>query len=166
MTCQINLNEYLQYDKRTGRLYWLINRGRLAKAGDEAGAKHHSGYIQVKVKGRMYQAHRIIWDMLHPEDPICDGEEIDHIDHIRTNNRPENLRKVIRLDNMRNKSGYRNNTSGVTGVYWHSVWGRWHAKIRIGGVDTFLGYFDSKDEAIAARKTAEQKYGFHENHGN
>lgn len=137
----------------------------MAKAGDEAGTKHHSGYIQVKLKGNMYQAHRIIWDLTHPEDPVEDSEEIDHVDHVRCNNKLHNLRKVSRFDNLRNKSEYCNNTSGVTGVYWHSVWSTRQAKIRINGVDTFLGNFQDKDEAIAARKAAEEKYGFHENHG-
>lgn len=164
-TCQINWSAYFRYEPETGKLYWVVNRSRLAKAGSEAGTNHHSGYIQIKIKGRMYQAHRIIWDILHPDNPLSDTEEIDHIDHIRSNNRPGNLRKVIRFDNMRNKSEYRNNTSGATGVYWHSVWRRWQAKIRIDGVDTFLGNFDDKHAAIAARKAAEIKYGFHKNHG-
>ena len=36
---------------------------------------------------------------------------------------------------------------------------------KIPGKQIHLGYFDDKKDAIAARKAAEVKYGFHKNHG-
>jgi|GEM_PF-4023885 len=48
------------------------------------------------------------------------------------------------------------NTSGVTGVYRRGK--KWQAAITVKGKQISLGYFETKDEAIAARKAAEHKY--------
>lgn len=163
-TCRINWDEYFRYEPETGKLFWKIRPSRAIQAGTEI-SYISDGYLRVGFKGRGYFVHRIIWAILHPEDEILDGEEIDHIDHDRVNNRPENLRKVRQIDNSRNKSKDHRNTSGVTGVGWHSYHKKWQAKISVGGVRVYLGLFGSKDAAIAARKAAEVKYGFHKNHG-
>lgn len=43
--------------------------------------------------------------------------------------------------------------------------GRYSATITVDKKANWLGTFDTVDEAVIARKVAEQKYGFHENHG-
>lgn len=163
-TCPINWNEYFRYESGTGKLFWRVRPSRAVKTNTEVGYMN-DGYLKVRLKGRGYFAHRIIWAILHPEDPVAEGEEIDHIDHNRTNNRPENLRKVRGIDNRRNKSKDTRNTSGVTGVGWHSYHKKWQAKISIDGVRIYLGLFRNIGDAIAARKAAEVKYCFHKNHG-
>lgn len=163
-TCPINWSEYFRYEPETGKLYWRISPSRSVKSGGEAG-RISDGYIRLRFKGREYFAHRVIWAILHPEDHISDGEEIDHIDHNRTNNRPENLRKVSGIDNRRNKTKDHRNTSGITGVGWHAYHKKWQAKISVDGVRVYLGLFLNLEDAVAARKAAEIKYGFHENHG-
>src|SRR6185436_18171281 len=55
---------------------------------------------------------------------------------------------------------YRNNTSGYRGVGWHSVWRKWFAHIRVDKREFFLGYFTTKNEAIAARRRAAKRYGY------
>ena len=42
---------------------------------------------------------------------------------------------------------------------------KWYARITVDGKNIHLGTFDTEDEAIQARKLAEKKYRFHENHG-
>src|SRR5699024_2308960 len=96
---------------------------------------------------------------------IPNGMEVDHINHIRNDNRIENLRLVSRGDNMLNKSMYSNNKSGVTGVSWKSRNKTWVAQIQIGGKKKFLYEGRSLADAISARKLAESTNGFHENHG-
>lgn len=59
----------------------------------------------------------------------------------------------------------KNNTSGVTGVYWSSRHRKWNPKIQVDYVMIDLSYFDCITDAAAARKRAEIKYGFHKNHG-
>jgi hypothetical protein len=64
---------------------------------------------------------------------------------------------------------YKNNKSGFTGVVWNKAMGQWKAYIQICGENIYLGGFGSgltgKMLALAARKNAEEKYGFHPNHG-
>ena len=97
---------------------------------------------------------------------IPNGMQIDHINHIRNDNRLMNLRLVSAKVNSRNMSKKTCNTSGLTGVYYASRYvNPWRALIRVDGKRVTLGSFATKEEAKLARKNAEIKYGFHPNHG-
>lgn len=148
---------------KNGLLYWNVNPSSKVYAGDLAGTIGSEGYIKVMYKKKSYPAHVIVW-MMH-NGPIPIGMEVDHINHIRTDNRIENLRLVSRGDNMLNKSMYSNNKSGVTGVSWRSRNKTWVAQIQIGGKKKFLYEGKSRSDAISARKLAESTNGFHKNHG-
>lgn len=50
-------------------------------------------------------------------------------------------------------------------MYYFKDYGKWRAQIVVSGILIFLGYFERKQDAITARKEAEVKYNFHENHG-
>ena len=58
-----------------------------------------------------------------------------------------------------------NTDSSLVGVVWNISTGKWRAQIVFDGKRKHLGYFTEKTDAIAARKAAEVKYGFHANHG-
>ncbi|AUE23479.1 HNH endonuclease [Escherichia phage vB_EcoS_HSE2] len=161
----IKWGDYFRYDTNTGKLYWRVTNSNRAPAGSEVAAVRNWGYVCVRLHGRTFQAHRIIWDMMKPENKLQPGEEIDHIDHNRENNLLSNLRKTTRKENSRNLSLARNNTSGVTGVRFDKSRGKWRAEIKVKKRVIHLGRFETIDDAIAARKAAEVKYGFHENHG-
>ena len=49
------------------------------------------------------------------------------------------------------------NTSGVKGVTWYKPFNKWCARIRCAGTDYHLGYYDLLEDAIKARKLAEEK---------
>ncbi|MNJ25413.1 AP2 domain protein [compost metagenome] len=53
---------------------------------------------------------------------------------------------------------YANNKSGIKGVRWNEQRQKWTAHIGFKGKQITLGYFINKDDAIAARKAAEEKY--------
>ena len=55
---------------------------------------------------------------------------------------------------------FSNNSSGVRGVHWNNRDQKWCAQITIKGKLINLGRFISLEQAAAARKRAEQKYGF------
>ena len=57
-----------------------------------------------------------------------------------------------------NRSLHSNNTSGVTGVYWHKQIKKWCAVIRINGKQKHLGSYDNFEDAKRARLQAEEKY--------
>ena len=50
------------------------------------------------------------------------------------------------------------NTSGVTGVMWDKSRKKWKAEITFKGTVYKLGRFENKEDAIKARKDAEEKY--------
>ena len=52
----------------------------------------------------------------------------------------------------------KNNKSGTTGVYFHKGTGKYTAVLTLQKKAINLGYFNSKEEAITARKEAEEKY--------
>lgn len=116
---------------------------------------------QVRINGKMYYVHRIIFK-------LCTGEEPDLIDHINgdsSDNRLENLRSVDNTTNSRNSKRNKNNTSGVTGVSWSKLLNKWEAYIWDNSVKINLGLFSDLNEAISVRKKAEQRLNYHENHG-
>ena len=84
--------------------------------------------------------------------------EVDHINHIRTDNRKCNLRVVDRSLNQRNLPLSKRNTSGVVGVWFNKDANKWVAEIRLNYKKISLGYFINKEDAIKARKEAEEKY--------
>ena len=51
-----------------------------------------------------------------------------------------------------------NNTSGVTGVRWDKSRQKWYAEIEFQGKKHYLGRYTNKEDAIKARKEAEEKY--------
>ena len=153
--------ELLIYNKRTGVLRWRVRVSNVV-AGAMAGCRHSGGYRRVRIDGRSYQAHRVIWLIVEGEWP---ASQIDHEDHIRDNNRWSNLSEATHLENGRNQKLNDNNASGVAGVHWAKKDSRWRAYISIKGKRIHLGSFTSKKAAIAARRKAEKKYGFHKNHG-
>lgn len=164
-TCQIDWCDIFTYNEETGRLHWRYKFCRSMNAGDVAGDVNAHGYYRVTVNGKQYLSHRIVWDMLYPENKLTKEDEIDHIDHNPLNNLRTNLRKVDRKTNGRNVSKGPLNTSGVVGVYWRKREQKWLAQIKVNQKSLHVGYFDNFDEAVIARKAAEQKHGFHENHG-
>ena len=52
----------------------------------------------------------------------------------------------------------KNNTSGVKGVSWNSDRGKWEAYISVHGKRIGLGKYNEFNEAVNARKTAENTY--------
>jgi hypothetical protein len=85
-----------------GRLIWIKRpyKCNSVTVGEPITSKESSGYLRVKLDGETYKIHRIIWMLTHGFDP---GKmQIDHINRIKTDNRPENLRLATSHQNMRN----------------------------------------------------------------
>ena len=57
-----------------------------------------------------------------------------------------------------NKSFNKNSKSKIKGVYWSERLGKWYAKIHYNRKSIHLGVFENQNDAIKARKNAEQKY--------
>ena len=150
------------FEYRDGKLVRRITRSQRNKVGDEAGTLEKSGYKRFSIDGKHYRVHRIVWLYHYGEFP--DGQ-IDHINHDRTDNRIENLEMKSNLANARNQRVRKNNTSGALGVTWFKRDKKWRAAIQVLSKNIHLGYFDTIEEAISMRLTANDHYGFHPNHG-
>lgn len=72
------LRDLLHYDKRTGELTWKVNRGRTAKAGDDAGTLRKDGVIVVTIDGKQYMANRLVWFMVTGDWPLYRLTYFDH----------------------------------------------------------------------------------------
>ena len=114
----------------------------------------------MSINGRKHYTARIIWFYAKGEWPDC----IDHINHLKTDNRLVNLRSVSQAENHRNISKLSNNTSGVAGVYWDKKARKWRAQIRVNSKQIHLGLFTHIADAITARAAAKVEYGYHQNH--
>lgn len=161
MITQEELKERYKYCSKTG-VFTRAKDIRSYKKGTIAGTKTNNGYIRIKIGGKPYMAHRLAWLYAHGEMPCG---EIDHINHNRADNSISNLRIVLHKDNMKNRRRHKDNTSGTTGVFWRKRDSRWVATIKVNNKSKHLGYHKEFSDALAARKAAEIKYGFHTNHG-
>lgn len=123
-------------------------------------ASNGKGYLRGMVNWRKMFAHRVIWAMHYGAWPVG---EIDHINGDKADNRIVNLRDVSHGENTRNAAIRRDNRTGAVGVF--KVGERYAAYIRSGKRRVDLGRHASFDEALSARRVAERKLGFHENHG-
>lgn len=167
------LRQLLSYNAFSGDLKWK-HRDRSLFPNDQAynawNARFEdrfvgsvsNGYVVFSLFKRLYKAHRVAWAIYYGEWP---SDCIDHIDGNRSNNSIANLRVVPKRDNNKNMARKRDNTSGQTGVSRTKSGMRWRARIQANGKAKTLGSFATIEEAIAARKQAEAKYGFHVNHG-
>lgn len=160
------LRQLLSYDPETGLLIWRHREGAFSGwntrfAGRRAFTYLNSrGYFQGTVGGRVYTAHRVIWTM-------CNGDlehwHIDHINGNQTDNRLVNLRLCTPEQNARNRGITRSNRSGAVGVALCN--GKFRAQIKARGKQMHLGTFDNFEAAKLARREAEARLGFFENHG-
>ncbi|MGM0969467.1 MAG: HNH endonuclease [Bacillota bacterium] len=83
----------------------------------------------------------------------------------RSEKRDQGLEKHLKEDmiNGTRKSAltsklHKNNKSGHKGVRWNSTRKKWTATIGFQGKQIFIGNYDILDDAVEARKKAEEKY--------
>ena len=157
MITQNQLIEILKYDKNTGIFTW-INNGyqNHYKAGEIAGTLNSSGYIQIKIKGKCYRAHRLAWIYVYGESP---KEQIDHINGIRNDNSINNIRECSHAENLQNqRKPQARNTSGFFGVSFDKSKVKYRAQISVNGKNINLGLFKTASSAHDVYLTAKRKY--------
>ncbi len=159
---QKDLQRLLIYDPLTGVLSARIDRHGRA-AGDILGyvSKSH-GYLETSIDGKSYLVHRLIWLYQTGYMP----EEVDHINHVKTDNSWVNLREASSLVNSKNTSLSTNSVTRVNGVSFMKSRNKYRAYIMVDRKQIHLGLFEDIKDAIAAREQADIDYGFHSNHGN
>jgi hypothetical protein len=148
------LRAWACYDPDTG----IVTRRKAGygrKSGEIMGMVVGAGYVVLSFAGVKVYAHHVAW-MLHfgeiPDQPV------DHKNGVRSDNRIENLRLVSPSQSLMNTGIKSNNTSGAKGVHFDKGRQKWMAFIGANGIRTQLGRFTSFDDAVAARKAAEETH--------
>lgn len=118
---------------------------------------HHDGYAYAKkFVGISANGHKkyknIQMSRLIANTP--DGLIADHINHDTLDNRNENLRNCTNQQNMFNMRTM--NNKQITGV--RKIHNKWYARLKHNGVEHSRGGFNTKEEAIIARKEMEGQY--------
>ena len=152
------LRELLDYDPDTGLFARRVatGKGGRFKSGLEPGCVSPQGYRVIAIDRVLYKAHRLAWLHVHGVWPT---NHIDHINGIKTDNRLVNLRDVSRSVNSQNRRDAmaNNKTSGLLGAYPARTPSRWYAVISAHRHRTYLGMFDTPEEAHAAYLNAKRR---------
>lgn len=167
--------EFLSYDPETGIMLWRERARRWFKsdaehrgwnarhAGRRAGSlKIGKGYRAVRIVGRRYPEHRLVWLM---ETGVWPANEVDHINHRRDDNRWRNLRTVTPSENRQNMGRRREGRSLPFGVDRVRATGRYRVRVTDEGVRHEIGHYDTEAEAIEVREVVQIAAGYHPNHG-
>lgn len=108
-------------------------------------------YALATIDSKNVRLHRMIMD-------CPNGMQVDHINGNTLDNRKCNLRIVTNQQNSMNSRKPSTNKSGYKGVYFNKQRRKWVANIKVDYKTIYLGRFNNIDDAIKARKEAEEKY--------
>lgn len=130
----------LTYNPTTGIVTRLSN-------GMPVGYLTPRGYLRTRFKGLLYYVHRLAWLLYHHKPP--EGF-IDHVDGVGWHNAIDNLRDLTHEVNMQNqRRPRRTNKAGLLGVST-TRYGTFQAEIRCGTHRTYLGTFNTAQDAHQA----------------
>lgn len=145
------LIEVLDYCPDTGVFRWKETTRRKI-AGSIAGTDDRDGYRTIKVDGKQYRSHRLVWFYVCG---VWPSKQIDHINRARNDNRIDNLRDVTSSENKQNRiHSYCGSKTGFLGVTDRGV--KFEAQIRVDGKDHYLGRYDTISEAHDAYLSAKK----------
>lgn len=147
---------YIKETPTARTIHNRIDRSRNSPKHRQAGTRPKpTSYSRIEVRGRHYQAHRVMWAMQYGKWP---AKDLDHINGDITDNRSCNLREASRAENSRNRKKQKNNLSGVTGVTWAKPNNKWKTQIRVEDKLIHLGYYEDLELATLVYSVAADKY--------
>jgi hypothetical protein len=154
------------YDPETGDLRWRLRPADQFRtpnafamwnkryAGKPIRSADADGYLRVTIDYKRFQAHRVIFKILHDQEPA----QIDHEDTVKSNNRPRNLRPSDQFTNQYNTSAHKDGTSGFKGVSFLKSKGKFRAIISCRGRRYFLGYSETAIGAAALYEASARRF--------
>lgn len=170
------LTRLLDYDPETGSLLWKPRKPSDFVAGAVRSAEvisawwntrfagkpvgmpnaHRWPYVSTILFGKQYALHRLTWKMHYGDEP----DDLEAIDKNYHNLKINNYRVVPFNHGARRQKLSKNNTSGCKGVRWNHTQNVWHVTIYVRGKSIWLGRYAKLEQAVAARKAADLKYGY------
>lgn len=145
---QETLRGLFSYNPDTGALTNLSTRNSRAVKGQRAGHLMGTGYRKIRIDGKDYGEHRLIWKLVYGYDP----EVINHKDHDRSNNRLDNLEDGTCTDNNRHSAAAINALPlGVKQLKEKGkTYDRYIARATVNGKRLYLGTYDTPEQAHQA----------------
>jgi hypothetical protein len=151
MASKKRIKELLEY--RDGKMFWKKKYCMKVVVGQQAGYYCKiNKRREIRIDRKLVKEHNAVWIYFNGKIPA--GYEVDHIDTDALNNKIENLRLATKSQNNFNKGISKLNTSGYKGIYMDKRIGRWDAYITVFHKRTYLGRFDTKEEAAKAYNVA------------
>lgn len=98
------------------------------------------GYVSASIKGKGILMHRLVMDAKKEE-------VVDHINHIRHDNRRKNLRITDSMKNAQNRKRLENTISQYRGVTFNKHVKKYRTQITINHIHYSLGYYDNEIDA-------------------
>jgi hypothetical protein len=143
------IRERLSYDPDTG----LVTKIKSGKVYNKT--PKNRDYIEIKVSANYDTlctfAHRIGYYLYYGTWPVS---ALDHINHITTDNRINNIRLASSGQNGANKKKANNSFSDFKGVHWKKKNKRWCAQIKFNNKVIHIGLFSDQ---MAAAKAYDEK---------
>lgn len=150
------LNELFTLDTKRGV---LLHRKKCGiKSGSIAGNVMPQGYRRVKVDGKLYLSHRLIYAMAYGDCP--QHMEVDHINGNKSDSRPENLRLATRSQNRHNVDTYANNSTNKKGTWYDKRRKAFFCAVQCNGLREQFGPFETLLEASNTYcREAKERFG-------
>lgn len=147
MITQQELKEMIIYNPDDGTFRKMFKFDQIDIA-EMSGSKR----VYIRINGKKYSMRKLIWLYMT-------GEYPDHpLYHVNGNGLDLRWCNITRHQNKSYRkpmSTGKRNTSGCVGVSFSERDGKWIAVITRNGKREYLGAFDEKDDAVAARQIAE-----------
>lgn len=134
-------------DDEDAHLITKVNRCFSVSSHGYAQVVDYLGFVDGKYKYKKQYLHRLI--MKAPS-----HLQVDHINGDRLDNRKENLRLCMNKSNARNKRQFKGKFKGV---YFAKQQNKWTAQITFNRKCTYLGQYETPEEAALAYNKAARK---------
>lgn len=149
MITQKLLKEIVEYNPETGEFYRKKSAYSRTTKTIPVGTMCVAGYLKTRIIDKEYYLHRLAWLYVYGEFP---KNNIDHINHKRSDNRIANLRDVHQSENAKNISLRADSTTRFNGVIFDKKRSKYKASIFVNKKLIHLGYFENIEIAIKVRQ--------------
>jgi hypothetical protein len=138
------LDRLFTVDVENGIFFNKVKTNTKIVIGKESGTRHPTGYTIIRIDGRNYSRHRLIYFYVNGVWP----KNLDHIDGNKSNDSINNLRAVTRRENQQNRTR-------AKGYHFNNRLGKYQAQCwNIEGTkQIYLGLFDNQLDAEFAYLT-------------
>lgn len=153
--CEEN-NETCKFIELNGAKICCFTNGHIYRVMPNGDMKYckgtilNNGYLQSSIMCKGYLHHRIIGYAFKDFDITNTFLYIDHINHIKHDNRVENLRVVSNQQNQFNRI--------AKGYSWDKKKQKWKATIVLNQKEIYLGMFIKEEDARNAYLKAKEQY--------